>query len=79
MSVLQGGKFGHGFLSAGVTQAFAPAIDGIGGNSNSAGYFSAGNRASRIFVASVVGGTASQLSGGKFANGAVDRGVFSGF
>ena len=30
MSVLQGGKFGHGFASAGVTQAFAGKIDKLG-------------------------------------------------
>ena len=29
MSVLQDGKFGHGFASAGVTQAFAGFVDGI--------------------------------------------------
>ena len=64
MSTLQGGKFGHGFASAGVAQAFAPAIDGIGGRANA--YAPA-----RILAASLVGGTSSVLSGGKFANGAV--------
>ncbi|MDX3775602.1 RHS repeat-associated core domain-containing protein, partial [Chromatiaceae bacterium AAb-1] len=68
MSVLQGGKFGHGFAAAGVTQAFAGKIDGI----NEGDRFSAG----RITAAAVVGGTASKLSGGKFANGAV-TGAFS--
>jgi hypothetical protein len=63
-SKLQGGKFGHGFASASVTQAFAPGIDRIGGGaSNHAGL--------RVAAAAVLGGTASKLSGGKFANGAL--------
>lgn len=69
MSMLNGGKFGHGFWSAGFTQAFAPAIDDIDvGN--------LGISAKRTIAAAVVGGTASELSGGKFANGAV-TGAFS--
>ena len=65
MSVAQGGKFGHGFAAAGVTQAFSPGIDHfITGDS-------AASIAGRITAAAVVGGTASELSGGKFANGAV--------
>ena len=68
MNVLSGGKFGHGFAAAGVTQAFAPAIDKIDKGSR----FSAG----RVAAAALVGGTASSLSGGKFANGAV-TGAFS--
>ncbi|QEI12992.1 hypothetical protein FY115_12680 [Cellvibrio japonicus] len=76
MSVLQGGKFGHGFASAGVTQAFAGGIDRIGGSKFSSSYFDAGNRALRITAAAIVGGTASTLSGGKFANGAM-TGAFS--
>ena len=59
MSKLQGGKFGHGFASAGVTQAFAPGIAKVG------------NPAARVVLASIVGGTASKLSGGKFGNGAI--------
>ena len=63
MSELQGGKFGHGFASAGLTQAFSPLIGTLG----------AENRPSptRILAASLIGGTASKISGGKFANGAV--------
>lgn len=67
-SVLNGGKFGHGFASAGFTQAFAPAIDGIDAGSRSS--------AGRITAAAVVGGTSSVITGGKFANGAV-TGAFS--
>jgi hypothetical protein len=76
MSVLQGGKFGHGFASAGVTQAFAGGIDRIGGSKFSSTYFDAGNRALRIAAAAIVGGTSSAMSGGKFANGAM-TGAFS--
>ncbi|MBR9907570.1 MAG: RHS repeat-associated core domain-containing protein, partial [Gammaproteobacteria bacterium] len=68
MNVLSGGKFGHGFAAAGVTQALAPAIGKIDKGSR----FSAG----RVAAAAVIGGTASSLSGGKFANGEV-TGAFS--
>lgn len=68
MAVLQGGKFGHGFAAAGATQAFAGRIDGIDKGSQ----FSV----KRVAAAAVVGGTASKISGGKFANGAV-TGAFS--
>lgn len=64
MSVMQGGKFGHGFASAGITQAFAPGIDRI--DASNTGY-----SAARVMAAAMVGGTASVASGGKFANGAV--------
>ena len=63
-SVLEGGKFEHGFISAAFTQAFAPAIS----------QFS--SKTARIIAAAVVGGTAAELSGGKFANGAI-TGAFS--
>ncbi|WP_444888875.1 FG-GAP-like repeat-containing protein [Microbulbifer sp. JMSA008] len=59
MNVLQGGKFGHGFVSAGVSTAAGPLVGNIG---NSAGKF---------VVGAVVGGTVTKLTGGKFANGAV--------
>jgi len=64
LNVLQGGKFGHGFLSAGVTEALSPAI----------GAASSGGGASGVIggtvASAVVGGTVSELSGGKFGNGA---------
>ncbi|WP_165728396.1 RHS repeat-associated core domain-containing protein [Pseudoalteromonas sp. 31A1] len=53
---VQGGKFGHGFWSAGLGSA-------IGG-----GY---GQGFGKVVTAAVVGGTISKLTGGKFANGAV--------
>ncbi len=69
MSVLNGGKFGHGFVSAGFTQLAAPGINRFGVR---------GSRFSpkRVFAAALVGGTSSALTGGKFANGAV-TGAFS--
>ncbi|HXG29985.1 MAG TPA: FG-GAP-like repeat-containing protein [Nevskiales bacterium] len=63
-SELSGGSFKEGFLSAGVTQAFAPAIDGLDRNNP-------GQSPVRVIAAAVVGGTAAELGGGKFANGAV--------
>jgi RHS repeat-associated protein len=59
MSVLQGGKFGHGFASAGISQAAVPATHGVQ------------SMAARTVIHAVVGGTASVASGGKFANGAI--------
>jgi len=67
-SVLQGGKFGHGFAAAGATQALAPGIDNIMKGSSGAPV--------RIAVAAIVGGTISEATGGKFVNGAV-TGAFS--
>ena len=81
-SVLNGGKFGHGFVSAGFTQAFSGAIDKIGGrigNTFSGSYFTTANRAMRIIASAVVGGTASALTGGKFANGAITGAFSRGF
>lgn len=71
MSVISGGKFGHGFASAGLTQAAGGQIGRIGGGSTAAGPTLA-----RIAAASILGGTASKLTGGKFANGAI-TGAFS--
>ena len=81
-SVLSGGKFGHGFASAGLTQAFSGAIDKIGGrigNITSGSYFSTANRALRIVASAVVGGTTSHITGGKFANGAITGAFSRGF
>lgn len=75
-SVLQGGKFGHGFAAAGVTQLASGAIDGIGGEVGSKEWGTVGNRASRIAAAATVGGTISAATGGKFVNGAF-TGAFS--
>lgn len=61
LSKLQGGKFGHGFLSAAGSAASAPFAD----------LASAKGVWTGAAVSSVIGGTLSKLSGGKFANGAV--------
>ncbi|MEX0941679.1 MAG: FG-GAP-like repeat-containing protein [Pseudomonadales bacterium] len=63
ISVLQGGKFGHGFISAGLTKA-------INVNNYSQG-IEAGQRIGRVISAAILGGTISKVSGGKFANGAM--------
>jgi RHS repeat-associated protein len=64
ISVLQGGKFGHGFVSAGLTKAIN--VNGIYGVDQGIGHTIA-----RTAMAAVIGGTISQITGGKFANGAV--------
>jgi len=60
-----GGKFQDGFLSAAASAGASNA--GLLGNPNAKG---AGAVASRTIRAGIVGGTASALGGGKFANGA---------
>ncbi|WP_422139001.1 RHS repeat domain-containing protein [Endozoicomonas sp. ALC020] len=63
ISELQGGKFGHGFISAGFTKFATSNMNVIQGKSAAA-------VAGRTTVAALIGGTASKLTGGKFANGA---------
>lgn len=72
MTSLQGGKFGNGFLSAGFSEALAPKIDKLDPQNPVGKTVSA----ARIVASGIVGGTASVLGGGKFANGAV-TGAFS--
>ena len=52
--MIQGGKFGHGFASVGVTQAFAGSIDGIDEGQR----FSP----SRVAVAAVLGDITSSIT-----------------
>ncbi|SEA91145.1 hypothetical protein SAMN04488051_108151, partial [Alkalimonas amylolytica] len=59
---LQGGKFGHGFFSAGVTK-------GLGTPLMDASF--AQNVVGGTVISATIGGTASVIAGGKFANGAV--------
>ena len=66
-SVLQGGKFGHGFASAG----FAAAATFFN-NSNYIHKNSNGFSWRRVAIGAAIGGTASKLSSGKFANGAAN-------
>lgn len=55
---LQGGKFGHGFFSAGIVKTVTPTI------------LSLPNAEIKTVASMIVGGTVSELTGGKFANGA---------
>jgi RHS repeat-associated protein len=67
MSSLEGGRFGNGFLSAGVSEAFAGAIDRL----DPANPLGRRVSAERVVAASILGGTTSLVAGGKFANGAI--------
>ena len=60
---LQGGKFGHGFVAAGLTANFMPSVGGIQ------------NDVIRTAVGALIGGTISEVTGGKFANGAISGAV----
>jgi RHS repeat-associated protein len=62
---LQGGEFGSGFASAGVVQAFSGSIDRLD-PSNPDGF-----SVQRVLAAALIGGSVSDMTGGKFANGAV--------
>lgn len=65
-SVLQGGKFGHGFASAGLTKFI-----NVNAAFKNSGMGSVRFDGARIVAAAVVGGTISDVTGGKFANGAM--------
>lgn len=60
---LQGGNFGHGVLSAGLTALAMPAVGRIG------------NNLGRTVVGALVGGTISAVTGGKFGNGAISGAI----
>lgn len=61
ISVLNGGEFGHGFISAGFTKGIGTPILDVTGADIVTG----------TIASMVIGGTASELSGGKFRNGAL--------
>ena len=63
-SSLQGGKFGHGFLSAGVGSLAGGRLGGAIGRQLGSQF------AGRLIGSALVGGTISEVTGGKFANGA---------
>jgi RHS repeat-associated protein len=63
-SVLNGGKFGHGFFAAGVTKGLGGAFLPAGDNLTNGQIFKG------AVISAVIGGTSSRISGGKFANGA---------
>ena len=62
---LQGGNCGSGAISAGLGKIAAPYIESFAGSQTM------GDRAAGAMLAATVGGTVSQLTGNKFANGAV--------
>ena len=64
MSVVQGGKFGHGFVSAGFSKFATRYIQDTS--------WDYGNKdIGQAMQAAIIGGTASAIVGGKFANGAI--------
>ncbi|MBS0514687.1 MAG: hypothetical protein JSS16_04365 [Proteobacteria bacterium] len=71
-AVLSGGKFGNGFLSAGIAEAASGKIAGVDAKN-------LGVSAERVVAAAIVGGTTSVLTGGKFANGAVTSAMAQAF
>ena len=62
ISVIQGGKFGHGFISAGLAKSVSLNMN----FSNREFHHILG----RTTISAIVGGTASVIGGGKFSNGA---------
>lgn len=62
-NILAGGKFGHGFLSAGLSAFAKPGIRRTFGTE-------ASGLPARVLARAVIGGTISEITGGKFANGA---------
>ena len=62
-SEIQGGKFGNGFVAAGLTTAVMPQV----------GYIQ--NDFGRTVVGAIIGGTISEATGGKFANGAISGAI----
>jgi RHS repeat-associated protein len=67
-SEVQGGNWQEGALAAGLSCAFAPAINSIGGGAKGEHFE---YEAARVAASAAIGGTAAELGGGKFANGAV--------
>ncbi len=67
MNVLRGGKFGHGFASSFVSKFALTHLD-LTGEIDGKKF---ADKPTRIMIAGIVGGTVSQATGGKFANGAV--------
>jgi len=64
LNELQGGDFGHGFVTAGVSAGVSPLIDTIGDGR-------ASGRPARIVVQALVGGAVSKGIGGDFGAGAL--------
>ncbi len=68
MSTLNGGKFGHGFASGFFTKLSETWIPEIAGKAEEQG-------TTRILLAAIVGGSISEATGGKFANGAIQAAI----
>ncbi|MFC3122060.1 RHS repeat-associated core domain-containing protein [Agaribacter flavus] len=68
ISDLQGGNFGHGFVTAGV-------MKGVGMFNGASKGASISEIAGRATIQAIVGGTVSRVTGGKFANGAVTAAI----
>ncbi|WP_064791916.1 toxin TcdB middle/N-terminal domain-containing protein [Shewanella woodyi] len=68
MAELQGGNFGHGFLTAGVMKAVS-FVNSIQASAEM------GEVIGRSMIQAAVGGTLSKLTGGKFANGAISAAI----
>ncbi len=71
---LQGGKFGNGFASAGLTK-----FVNINGMFDKMGMGSANYDNARIVTAAIIGGTISDATGGKFVNGAATAAIGQAF
>ena len=71
ISELQGGKFGHGFASAGVGSLAGD----FAGEVNQ----KVGSSIKRTVVAALAGGTASAITGGKYGNGALTAAMSQAF
>ena len=72
ISEFTGGNFKDGFIGSGVSAFLTPFTGRLG--LGQAGTGGMGKLAARTAVAATIGGTASALSGGKFANGAISAG-----
>ena len=74
IAAAQGGKFAAGALSAAFSSGFGSvnAKYGLKGTDT-------GSRIARVATAAVIGGTASKIGGGKFANGAATAAFVQGF
>ncbi len=64
IELIEGGKFGHGFVASAFMETFSPSIGDIDPSSP-------GINGYRTLAAVVIGGTASRLGGGSFSNGAI--------
>ena len=75
---LQGGSFAHSFISAIITKGISHHVTGrIGANADQPNSFKF--RLARTSIAILAGGTTSELTGGKFVNGALTAAIAHSF